>query len=962
MDNDFTELIVENKGEPNRELNTAGNTSSAGAGVGAGGGMDAAVAVDVKAASSRSIQVAEDAGGDSIGIQRPVPVAQSWWRGVVGGRVGEWTRGLGWVVQLVLFAVLLTVFFNKQPLAPLVEGMNGVSWVGGGRNSAMPYLPPLKIGLILLPVIFLALLLNYTFKASRDRSASGKNRWSVIIPLLMALAGTAFSAAVQVMVLDRIPHVQDSINYLWQARVFADGMISVPSHPLAEFFSFRFMVNDGNWYSLFQPGWPAILAIGVLAGAPWLVNPIIGGLTVMMVYLIGRRVFGYKTGVLASVLLAISPFFLFMNSSMMAHPAGALLASVAVWSWLTGSRYMEIIFSGHGHAVETSGAGRRLVFFFLVCGLSLGGLFLVRAMDGALIALIIGFHGVWLWLSNREYRWLRLLFLMVVPVAAILTGSLQFAYNQIQTGDPMVWPQDVYFGLTEPVPDCHRPGFGQGIGCPREHGPDLAGQEFTPALAAKVTSIRLADLSRKLWGGGLGVVLFLAGILVPLGVGRGRLNQPGLADGGSSAGVDGGGRAGRPGRAGKIGRLGAHEPGSLAVSGNPDEILLIWAWALIPVAGYFFYYYHGNCFGPRYYFTGLPAMALMAGSAITVGWHSVRRRIKPLSVSEPAESMPDNSKKTGRSSAGSKVRTWALLLLSAMLVSFVAGLMLHNVGYAVPAFWREVSGVRGWGYWGVDRRIETLVTEQELKNSVVIIPVGSNPDKDDSVYRFGFVSMDHDPDNRDVVVVRDHGSEHNRQLFQYYQERDFYRYTYRGGTKGRLIPLSNREMKFDPNVLHVEAESKFPVSNHNGHAKPVKPGEQQMFMQAGRGHVLEFTCADGKGEGWFSFNQHIFEAGEYQVEAGFVTGTDMGVATLAINDIPMVGEMNGQDQYNSLSSWRSGNTIALPSGMIKIAIQINGGSSTGDECKFALDYIRFRKVTDAQATDTATSSTAELQE
>jgi hypothetical protein len=40
----------------------------------------------------------------------------------------------------------------------------------------------------------------------------------------------------------------------------------------------------GRWCSLCPPGWPAILAVGVLLGAPWLVDPLLLGLSIVGVW------------------------------------------------------------------------------------------------------------------------------------------------------------------------------------------------------------------------------------------------------------------------------------------------------------------------------------------------------------------------------------------------------------------------------------------------------------------------------------------------------------------------------------------------------------------------------------------------------------------------------------------------------------------------------------------------------
>jgi hypothetical protein len=47
------------------------------------------------------------------------------------------------------------------------------------------------------------------------------------------------------------------------------------------------MVNNGKFYAWAPPGWPLLLLPGILLGVPWLVNPVLGALTLPVVYRLG---------------------------------------------------------------------------------------------------------------------------------------------------------------------------------------------------------------------------------------------------------------------------------------------------------------------------------------------------------------------------------------------------------------------------------------------------------------------------------------------------------------------------------------------------------------------------------------------------------------------------------------------------------------------------------------------------
>ena len=140
--------------------------------------------------------------------------------------------------------------------------------------------------------------------------------------VLVALLATAVSALIGSFVLGRVPHVTDGVSYLFQGRIFAAGHLSLAPEPAPALFRQMNTLNgDGRWCSLYPPGWPAILAVGVLLGAPWLVNPFLLGLSIVGVWRLALRLYDGPTAMIAAAALAASPFALLMSASFMAHPA-----------------------------------------------------------------------------------------------------------------------------------------------------------------------------------------------------------------------------------------------------------------------------------------------------------------------------------------------------------------------------------------------------------------------------------------------------------------------------------------------------------------------------------------------------------------------------------------------------------------------------------------------------------------
>lgn len=224
----------------------------------------------------------------------------------------------------------------------------------------------------------------------------GRNLALAARTVLLALVLFAFGASlhIAVNVLDGIPHVQDSVTYLFQAQTLARGALTAPAPPLAEpdataHFAQEFLlVRDGRWFGKYPPGYPALLALGVLAGAPWLVNPLLAAMTVALVYALARQLYGRGPWLpaLAATLLAASPFFLVMSGSLMAHPGELFWSTLFMLAWTKS-------------LPPPGKMGRDGGRWAVVAGAALGMLLLTRQFAALTVGLAFG--GGWLWLAAR---------------------------------------------------------------------------------------------------------------------------------------------------------------------------------------------------------------------------------------------------------------------------------------------------------------------------------------------------------------------------------------------------------------------------------------------------------------------------------------------------------------------------------------------------------------------------------
>jgi hypothetical protein len=308
------------------------------------------------------------------------------------------------------------------------------------------------------------------------------DRFAYACAALSVVIAAVLSAAVYQL----HPHVQDEVKYLFQARYFASGAFAAPVPPVPQGFDmFLLEVGPKGWYSVFPPGWPAILAIGVKLGAPWLVNPVLNGVNVVLAYMLLRSVYGLRTARLATLLLVVSPWFVFLGMSLMPHAATLALALIGAlgveWSRRTGRAW-----------------------YALVGGAAVGFAAIVRQLDGLVIALVLG-----LWAIGLGGRRISLTATAALVAGTGLVAALTLPYNAMFTGHALAFPvmtyTDQHFGVNS-----NAYGFGpdRGLGWALDPNPG-----HSPLDGAINSNLNATALNVELFGWGVGS-LVLTGVLL----------------------------------------------------------------------------------------------------------------------------------------------------------------------------------------------------------------------------------------------------------------------------------------------------------------------------------------------------------------------------------------------------------------------------------------------------------------
>lgn len=140
-------------------------------------------------------------------------------------------------------------------------------------------------------------------------------------------------------VLERLPHFQDDLCYLLRAKWLTAGILSPPMPGYWQHLDVPhtwFSTQTGQWLTIYPIGWPLMLAVGEWFHAAWVVPPVCGAIGLVLIYLIGKELYGNWTGWAAMVLAFLSPMAILMSASLLSHAATAMLLSLFMYWLITG--------------------------------------------------------------------------------------------------------------------------------------------------------------------------------------------------------------------------------------------------------------------------------------------------------------------------------------------------------------------------------------------------------------------------------------------------------------------------------------------------------------------------------------------------------------------------------------------------------------------------------------------------
>ena len=374
--------------------------------------------------------------------------------------------------RIVLLVAGLTFFGAAVwALESIPRGHREFAYHGGGHRTSGPGVHPMLYPLPFAPMngftpeqlsshaarlllapacVFLGLALGPSLRRRRLPRATG--------PAAVLLGGLLVAVAAG-FVLRGVPLQDDEPTYLMQASALAHGVLADPMQvPAAARWSEPFTIfTSAGVAGKYLFGEPLVLAAGMLAGVPLLFQWMLALLTLGFLWAAARRG-GDREGFagFATLLLALSPAFVFTSAAPLSQAPSLFGVAVAVW------------------ALPRRGLGAGVI-----AGCALGFSIAARPQVGLPSAVALAL------LSWRDWRAMIGMALGAVPWAAAV-----LAYDRTLTGDPLVLPwaltgQDVY-------------GFGSDLG---------DGVTFGPWRAVVNAGVALARLN----GWALGWPVSLAG-------------------------------------------------------------------------------------------------------------------------------------------------------------------------------------------------------------------------------------------------------------------------------------------------------------------------------------------------------------------------------------------------------------------------------------------------------------------
>ena len=234
----------------------------------------------------------------------------------------------------------------------------------------------------------------------------------------------------------------DTVSYLFQAKLFSEGKLSVPAPPEHGFSSSPHInVLNGKWYSKYPFGNALMLMFGVFINAPWLIPALATGGALLFLYLFVKEIYGKMhngIALIAAVLALISPATLGMGSTWFSEPVSRFYLALYLFALLKTLK-VEASPSGDHSYMQKFG-------YPILSGFALGYAFNTRPLSAVVFGVVGAGLTVYHLLNQWQHRQALLSTIkrfgfFFIPFVVML--GVCMAWNTHFTEDPFMFTHTV---------------------------------------------------------------------------------------------------------------------------------------------------------------------------------------------------------------------------------------------------------------------------------------------------------------------------------------------------------------------------------------------------------------------------------------------------------------------------------------------------------------------------------------
>ena len=441
--------------------------------------------------------------------------------------------------------------------------------------------------------------------------------------------------------------------------------------------------------------------------------------------------------------------------------------------------------------------GEKSVKYPAILGISLGWLAWTRPQNTLFTGLPLIMHYAYVVLKKRDPRIfadaLKKGIVSLLFFAPFLASLLY--YNTIYTGDPLIFKQDLFFNYSEPRSFCHR--FGLGTGCPRSNWIELPLEGLTVSHAFLVSYRRLSSLIMNLFLHPLTLILL---------------------------------------------------PFAFIFAKNRRDfgnLFFLFSIFFVNLAGYFFFYFDGNVFGPRYlYETSFLLLIIMAYSSNMI-------------------------------LEGGFLRAKADKILKTLVFSLLSAGVLYQTLYILPALKSSYEK----SFWNISADLKKTLDAKGITEGVVFIAPTT-------MYGSGYALMDFTRfENNKIIYVRDLGEKQNSRIMFEYPSKKYYWAPFEKMEHNTNPPeITEIFAPVDTGEIHVELESKFyPLTESPDYCNTF-PERSYLDVYLGMTPPYEYLapyqftmfCRFVTTEQYYDFKQKVNKSGDYVLHVNGLQGQEMG--------------------------------------------------------------------------------------